>query len=431
MHLPSNLRSKIRHLTAKLGNKLDRFMSPAKIKRGGGSGRRFVVGGLLLVLGAFVGAGRCAGQDQCELFFGSRPGISFLKTPQMADEAEQKLQRDASDVEVLRQLLDYYLCHWEQPEFQASRTRLILWTIQNHPNLHFVGGHDERGLLINPDDKEDYAQARKLWLEQVEQYPDFPDVLANAAHCLELTDRAEAAKWLKRYTDNYGLVLLAEVYADAITGVSGENPFEGITSVDAKERESAFAKYVIEDAGKDKEVAARTGWNLHVISNAFRYQKVDSADFDPLAEQLLLKSAELNYPRPMDFSYLDQFYRNQTLKPADKRVLCKVEIVHVEPEEQAVRLVSSARMHFDPALLTEPLKVTVDIVVGVDGHIWEAVARNGSPEAASKVAESTVSQYIYKPFKLDGQTVRVASSVVVTLEPGGMVNKQKPVVTPD
>jgi hypothetical protein len=131
-----------------------------------------VVAGLLLVPGAFVGTGRCAGQDRCEVSFGSRPGTSFLKTPEMAAEAEQKLQRDASDVETLRQLLDYYLCHSEQPEFQ------------------------------NPSNKEAYAQARKLWLEQVNQYPYFPDVLVNTAHCLKLTDRAEAAKWLKR-TDNY------------------------------------------------------------------------------------------------------------------------------------------------------------------------------------------------------------------------------------
>lgn len=405
-------------------------MSPAKIKRGTESRRRFVVVGLLLVLGAFGGAGRCAGQDRCEVFFGSRPGISFLKTPQMAAEAVQKLQRDASDVEVLRQLLDYYLCHWEQPEFQASRTKLILWAIQNHPDLYFVGAHNDQGLFINPDDKEAYAQARKLWLEQVKQYPYFPDVLVNAAHCLKLTDRAEAAKWLKS-TDNYGRLILSKVYADAITGVSGENPFEGITSIDVTERESAFAKYAIEDAGKDKELAARTGWNLHLISNEFRYGKLDSADFDALAEQLLLKSADLNYPQPVDVSYLDQFYRNQTLKPADKRVLCKVEMVHVEPEEQAARLVSSARTRFDRPLLTEPVKVIVDIVVGVDGHIWEAAARNGSQETAGKAAVRTVAHYVYKPFKLDGETVRVASSVVVTLEPGGIVNRQKTVVTPN
>ena len=400
------------------------------MKRGVGSRRRFVVAGLLLVLGAFAAAGPCAGQDHGEVFFGSRPGASFLKTPQMAVEAEQKLRRDASDVETLMQLLDYYLCHWEEPEFHAARTRLILWTVHNHPDLHFIGGHDERSLLINPDDQEAYAQARNLWLEQVEQYPYFPDVLANAAHCLRLTDRAEAAKWLKTI-DNYGRVFLAEVYADAITGVTGENPFEGITSVDATERESPFAKYAIEDAGKDKELAARTGWNLHLISNAFRYENVDSADFDLLAEQLLLKSVDLNYPQPVDVSYLDQFYRNQTLKPADKRALCKAEMLHVKPEEQAARLVSSARMHVDRVFLTEPMKVTVDIVVGVDGHVWEAVARNGSPETASKAAARTVGRYVYKPFKLDGQTVRVASSVVVTVEPDGIVDQQKPVIIPD
>lgn len=387
------------------------------------SKRRFAMASLLLMLGAFVGAEPCASQVHCEVFFGSRPGISFLKSPQMALEAEQRLQRDPADVETLMQLLDYYFCDWGKPEFQVSRTKLILWTIQNHPDLHFIGGHDDRGLLINPDDKEAYAQARRLWLEQVERHPYAPDVLANAAHCLKLTDRAEAAKWLERM-DRYGLVLLAEVYADAIAGVSGENPFEGITSVDVGERESAFAKYSIEAAGKDRELAALTGWNLHLISNAFRYEKVDSADFDSLAEQLLLKSVDLNYPRPADASYLEPFYRSQTLKPADERVLCKAQMVRAEPDEQAARLVSSVRMHFSDASLSEPMKVDVDIVVGVDGHVWEAAARSGAPEVETEAAVSAVAQYVYRPLKLNGQIVRVTSSVLVTVEPGGVVDEQ-------
>jgi hypothetical protein len=131
-------------------------------------------------------------------------------------------------------------------------------TIQNHSDLHFTGGHDDRSLFINPNDKDSYAQARRLWLERVERYPYFTDVLANAAQCLRLTDRAEAAKWLKGMGE-YGRVFLVDVYADAIAGVTGETPLERITSVDPAERDTAFAKFALEDAGKDMELAARVG----------------------------------------------------------------------------------------------------------------------------------------------------------------------------
>lgn len=391
------------------------------MKHGVGSGRRFVVASLLFLLGALVKPTRCVGQESCGGAFGNRLEAPYPTTPQMAAEEEKKLQKDASDIETLMRLLDYYLCHWKEPEIQASRTRLILWTIQNHPDLHFIGGHDDRSLLINPDDEEAYAQARTLWLEQVERYRYFPDVLANAAHSLKLTDREDAAKWLISM-DAYGRILLAEVYADAITGVTGENPRGEITSIDTAERGSAFAKRAFEDAGKDGKLAGLTGWDLHIISNAFRYQRVDTTDFDPLAELLLLKSVELHYPQPVEFSYLDAFYRSQTLKPADKQVLCKAKIVHAAPEEQAARLVSSPRVHFAGALLTEPGKVTVDIIVGVDGHVWEALARNASSEGARKMAEHAVGSYVYRPLKLDGHIVRVASSIDVTVEPPGVVD---------
>jgi hypothetical protein len=426
--LTSNLRSRIRHLSEQRG--IVRQASSIRVlnkdEARGRTGWRFVAAGLLLLLCALLGAGRCGGKDLCEVFYSSHSLTSFLKTPQMAADAEKQLQRDASDVEALMELLDYYECHWEEPEYQDPRTRLILWTIQNDPHLR---GHDDRDLFINPDDKGAYAQARSLWLEQVERYPYFPDVLANAARCLKLTDGAEAGKWLKRM-DDYDRVVLAEVYADAIAGVTGENPLGGVTSVDAAERHSAFAKYALEDAGNDAELAARTGWQLHLLSNEFRYEIMDSADFDPSAERLLLKSVELSYPEPVDFSYLDAFYDSQMLKPADKRVLCKAKVVHKAPEEQAARFVSGPRAHVASTSLAEAVKVTVDILVGVDGHVWEAVARGALPDKVNQAAADAVRSFVYLPLKLDGQLVRVTSRVDVTVEPRRAVDKRKQGITP-
>ena len=377
---------------------------------------RFAFASLLIFLRAFVEPWPAKGQDRCELFYSSRGLHPNIKTPEQASEAERKVQKDPSDVETLMQLLDYFLCHSDEQEFQESRTRVILWTIQNHPDLHFTGGHDDRGLFINPDDKEAYARARNLWLEKAERYPYFPDVLFNAARSLKLTDREKAAAWLEGMGE-YGRVLLAEVYADAITGVAGESPFQAITSIDRAKRDSQFAESALEEAGKDKELAARAGWNLHLISNAFHYEKLDSADFDLLAEGLLLKSAELSYPQPVEPAYLDAFYRSQELKPTDKRVVSRAKVVRVPPEEQAARLAPPPLRMTAP--VAEPATVTVDIVVGVDGHVWEAAARKAGSEMATRAAVGAARQLIYQPLKVNGQLVRVASSVEVTVQPPG------------
>jgi hypothetical protein len=379
------------------------------------------VAGLLFFLAAFIGVARCAAEDDCEVFFSSRGIAPSVKTPQEAAEAAKKVQRDASDVETLMYLLDYYQCHAKDPELQVARTKVILWAIQNHPDLHFTGGHDDRDLFINPDDKEAYQQARRLWLEQVERYPYFPDVLRNAAQRLSLTDRAKAAEWLEGMGD-YGRPYLSEVYADAITGVTGETPFRRITTVDRAQRDSAFAKYALEESGKDKELAAQVGWELHLISNAFRVEKVDSADFDPLAERLLLKSAELIYPKPVGVSYLAPFYQSQTLKPIERQVVCKAMMLRVEPDEQAARLVSGpAKVRIARTLqasLSEPVRVTADIVVGVDGHVWEAIPTSGAPDPVTQAVVGAIRNlFTYRPLKVDGQTVRVATSVEVTVEP--------------
>jgi hypothetical protein len=134
----------------------------------------------------------------------------------------------------------------------AARLRLILWTIVNHPDIRLAARHDPRALLINPDDSNDYAQVRKAWIDQVARHSvnahaEDAQVLANAAQCLGLTDRELAANWIKQAMRidprNFSLVLeLGDVYAGAISGESGMNPWEGPTSVDAAETQIGFCK---------------------------------------------------------------------------------------------------------------------------------------------------------------------------------------------
>ena len=248
-------------------------------------------------------------------FLSDPPGYS---TAAEALDAENYLQSHPDDSLVLKRLLDYYEMRWQTAG--ADRLRLILWTIQNHPDVALDPPHDGRGLLVNPDDKQDYAQARQFWLNQVGQYPDRPRVLENAAICLRLTDRESAAGWLKRVIamnpDRRGFLVsaLGNVYADAITGISGMNPWEGPTSLDVSETSSEFAARARMEAATDAEIAARTGWALYLATEAFHRLNLSNADYDTVAEELLLKSAAFDFPKPARVSLLGTFYQRQETK---------------------------------------------------------------------------------------------------------------------
>jgi len=91
---------------------------------------------------------------------------------------------------------------------------------------------------------------------------------------------------------------LADVYAAAITGVTGINPWEGPTSLDPAEAGSAFALHAREDAAANAELAARTGWALYLTTEAFHRMGLSDSDYDAFAEELLLKSAAMVRPNP-------------------------------------------------------------------------------------------------------------------------------------
>jgi tetratricopeptide (TPR) repeat protein len=336
-------------------------------------------------------------------------------------DAENYLHSHPDDSSVLKRLLDYYEARWQTNG--AERLRLILWTIQNHPDVALDPPHDGRALLVNPDDKQDYAQARQFWLKQVRQYPDHPRVLENAAICLRLTDRESAADWLKRAIAlspdrrNFLASALGDVYAAAITGISGMNPWEGPTVVDVSQTSSEFARRARMEAATDAEIAARTGWAVYLSTEAFQRLSLSHADYDTIAEELLLKSAAPDFPKPSRFGLLGTFYQRQEMKKSGQ-VLPKSRMVAVPSEEQAKRVLSKTTSDgvTGEKRVVGPVHVTVDVVVGTDGHVWKAAPENAPTELIRSAASAAVMSWTYQPLEIEGEVVRVATRVEVGID---------------
>jgi hypothetical protein len=360
-------------------------------------------------------ASAAAGQG---IFFAREPSYA---TAQEASEAEEYLKFHSQDRTVVKRLLDYYVQRWQNT--QADRLRVVLWAIENHPGIDLGGAFDSRGLLLNPDDREGYQKARQLWLEQVRRYPGDPRVLENAAVCLKLTDRESAADWLKQAMvlnpARRGSILMeiADVYAAAIAGVSGASPWEGPTSVDPAESGSSFAKQALLAAAQDAELAGRTGWALYLTTEAFHRLNVSDADYDSLAEELLLKSAALDFPEPARLAFLGVFYERQErmhsgrIRPKSRRQV-------VAADEQRKRLLSKTTSIgvTGENTATGPVHVVVDVIVGTDGHVWKAVPKNAPSELIGSAASAAVKSWIYRPLESQGEPVRVATTVDITVD---------------
>lgn len=283
--------------------------------------------------------------------------------------------------------------------------------------------HDPRGLLLNPDDREGYQKTRQLWLEQVRRYPDAPRVLENAAVCLRLTDRESAVDWLKQAMTlnpaRLGSIVdeLGDVYADAIAGVSGANPWYGPTSVDPAEIGSEFARQARLAAAENAALAGRTGWALYLTTEALHRLKVSDADYDAIAEELLLKSAALDFPKPARLSFLGVFYERQESKHVGQ-MRPKSRTVEAVPEEQSKWLVSKTTSIDVTGEKTTmgPVQVVVDVIVGTDGHVWKALAKNAPSELIGSAASGAVKSWIYRPREMQGEPVQVATTVEVTVD---------------
>ena len=159
-------------------------------------------------------------------------------------------------------------------------------------------------------------------------------------------------------------------------------PRHAATSLDNKVASSPFAKTAEQEAMKDAELAGQVGWWLRLTTNYIRHEKLGDGDFDPIAERLFLCEAELRFPKPTPDSHLRGFYLNEQGKTAGKQILSKAKIVTLSAAELAARQVDPRHTQVDG--LDHDVTVMVDVIVGIDGHVWKATAKNPPTERVGR-----------------------------------------------
>ncbi len=106
-----------------------------------------------------------------------------------AAELKKKVAQNPEDVKSITMLLGYYFLKQADKDM-TERDKYILWLIKNHPEAGVLGC--PYGQIIIRSDN--YPEAKKLWLEQMEKHPDDVGILENVAHFFSVADDSLSIK---------------------------------------------------------------------------------------------------------------------------------------------------------------------------------------------------------------------------------------------
>ncbi len=217
------------------------------------------------------------------------------------------------------------------------------------------------------------------------------------------------------------LTIVPWSYAAAIIGISGLAPDLSPGPIDLSEARSAFAHLAYEEAERDSALATWTALQLHYWANYLRAIRAGQADYDRVAEGLLLKAAGLDYPNPTKIDALRSFYRDESAKPSD-RVVPAAKIVAVPPEEAARRIIAPPTK-FSGALEAghSATPVPVEILIGIDGHVWTATVKDAPSTWISTAAQRFAENLTFQPLRVAGEAMCIKTSAKILVNDRGQL----------
>jgi hypothetical protein len=224
---------------------------------------------------------------------GGKPAEGSVCNAAEAAAGEKHLKTHPGDLRTRRRLLTWYLHRHKDPGMRDARVAQIAWMAEHHPELKLF---DERAWIVDTRDREGFERVRTLWLRKARAFPENPQVLANAALALSLSDRRLAAAWMKKVIATHPADFpemkwtLGMLYADAIMGVTSRTPYYAPGPADRTASNSPFAREALAEArrSKDAVLVYHVGWHLHLTSDA-----LCRPDYGEMAAELIGRAAGL------------------------------------------------------------------------------------------------------------------------------------------
>ena len=122
----------------------------------------------------------------------------------------------------------------------------------------------------------------------------------------------------------------------------------------------------------------------------------------------------IGFPQPTSrFALAWILCKRTRASPLAKQILSKAKIVTLSPAELAARQVEPRHTEVDG--LDHDVTVMVDVIVGIDGHVWKATAKNPPTERIGRDASNEAIAITYRPVRVNGAPCKCQARPRVTL----------------
>lgn len=343
---------------------------------------------------------------------------------------EDSLQSDPENADARARLLGYYF-HLETagdqatiPAAHASRLRHVEWLIEHHPESEIAAMPQTR--MFYQDGGVEYQKQKDLWIQQAQRFPQDARVLKNAANFLISKDAGASLNLMKQaaalqpadegLSERLGTMMaglaMSRHSANATVAEQARQDLRGCASVTpavCKAAATQFSNMVMGRRGTpdflpaDADLAANlltAAQNLEPANAMWTYRLKQIADpnYRPAAPVAL----DVNVPGGV---------RGTVPNPAAPFV---PSTIRVGGNVQAANLVSQVAPVYPQLAKQARIQGTVrfNTTIAKDGTIENLQLVSGHPLLV-QAAQEAVKQWVYKPTLLNGEPVKVITTIDV------------------
>lgn len=203
---------------------------------------------------------------------------------------EEGLKNFPDNFAARKTLIEYYFVAklgTDDPKLEERRQEHVFWLIEHRPES-MIAGSPEAGILPfdSSGNTEGYQHGKELWLDQVNQHPDKPQILKNAARFVLLWDRKLARELLEK------ALLIDPNDPDASSALAQSYQLDSMSAKSPKEK-AAFAEKALSAGEKGLQNADKENkfYELEKLAPS-AFEAGDMAKAEQYATELLQMAPE-------------------------------------------------------------------------------------------------------------------------------------------